>query len=720
MQKQILEGSGITQLGDGEMDTFKAASSSDPHEISSLLDELSPNSSASALLQKALVTHALLLRLGFTTAHATAALKESQDAADVDECVSWLVSALDAAELEAAEQRCEGKATLQDGEQGSSDYASQLDDSRPPHHDGFTFQRQHGSSTSGGSAQGSTPKSADGSGSQTPVELPQRTLNMAATFKARAAQLLEVLEDQDKTDTLEDPNDSYAKARLFVIQVDKSGGILDRATKGVPSNASTLLSESRRKMLALKTAARKVIDECQASPGWVPAAGEASFQRLKMEWEDEESKKPDEQLQDKQDKQDNSSEEADAAGVEPSAGSQLNANGKAVDDDKSDGEEDMFGGLLNEQANEVQDIATSNTVRLRELPPQVVKAQGSRTPRAHLADMLRRNHPSASARFEPVATGGRLFRSRLILRWMVHGRSVTDKYCMTSIATLSQGSADDLMAIAALLCVDTRSVYKTLGSGWREWWDELAEHRQDERDADNRRHFRGILEALRDHLLEENTMAQGSTQKQIGTSLKPKDNGNQNEPAHDTGGMDTDITVQKGNLSGKELWDKKESSPAYARMLPGRQNLPIAAYKEHVLGILAQNQVLVLSGETGCGKSTQVPAFILEESLKNGKACKIYVTEPRRISAISLAERVSQELGEPRGTVGKGDSLVGSSVRLESSIGRSTCLIYATTGIVLRMLEGSRLEGITVSHRCALSGCICLARIAEVCHFNST
>jgi ATP-dependent RNA helicase DHX29 len=93
------------------------------------------------------------------------------------------------------------------------------------------------------------------------------------------------------------------------------------------------------------------------------------------------------------------------------------------------------------------------------------------------------------------------------------------------------------------------------------------------------------------------------------------------------------------------------------------------------------------------GKSTQLPAFILEDQLSKGKHCKIFCTEPRRISAISLATRVSLELGDPPGSVGTAGSIVGYSVRLESNISRSTRLAFVTNGIALRMLEGGSGPG---------------------------
>lgn len=62
-------------------------------------------------------------------------------------------------------------------------------------------------------------------------------------------------------------------------------------------------------------------------------------------------------------------------------------------------------------------------------------------------------------------------------------------------------------------------------------------------------------------------------------------------------------------------------------------------------------QVVIISGQTGCGKTTQIPQFILESEIESvrGAACNIICTQPRRISAISVSERVAFERGENLG-----------------------------------------------------------------------
>jgi len=93
-------------------------------------------------------------------------------------------------------------------------------------------------------------------------------------------------------------------------------------------------------------------------------------------------------------------------------------------------------------------------------------------------------------------------------------------------------------------------------------------------------------------------------------------------------------------------------------------------------------QVLVISGETGCGKTTQLPQYILEEGISSlrGAHYNIVCTQPRRISAISVAARIASERGESLGET------VGYQIRLEALRSAQTRLLFCTTGVLLRKL----------------------------------
>lgn len=137
---------------------------------------------------------------------------------------------------------------------------------------------------------------------------------------------------------------------------------------------------------------------------------------------------------------------------------------------------------------------------------------------------------------------------------------------------------------------------------------------------------------------------------------------------------------------------KKQSSRRFRSMLEQRRNLPAWQERENILSLLDQCQVLVVSGMTGCGKTTQIPQFILDATLSGpaDKVVNILCTQPRRISAISVAERVAQERAEPLG------NSVGYQIRLESVRSSATRLLYCTTGVLLRRLEGdAELGGVT-------------------------
>ncbi|KAK9306610.1 hypothetical protein QLX08_002797 [Tetragonisca angustula] len=113
-------------------------------------------------------------------------------------------------------------------------------------------------------------------------------------------------------------------------------------------------------------------------------------------------------------------------------------------------------------------------------------------------------------------------------------------------------------------------------------------------------------------------------------------------------------------------------------------DLPIMNYKEKILNSLQNNQVLVIKGDTGCGKSTQVPQFILNAYIEQNKRheCNIIVSEPRKISAISLAERVAYERSEKIGNT------VGYHVRFYNKMPKNHgSILFCTTGMLLRKLE---------------------------------
>ncbi|GLJ45369.1 hypothetical protein SUGI_0955050 [Cryptomeria japonica] len=135
----------------------------------------------------------------------------------------------------------------------------------------------------------------------------------------------------------------------------------------------------------------------------------------------------------------------------------------------------------------------------------------------------------------------------------------------------------------------------------------------------------------------------------------------------------------------------KDSSSVKA-MQSFREKLPAYEKKDDFLQAVANNQVLVVSGETGCGKTTQLPQFILEDQIEslNGALCNIICTQPRRISAMSVAARVASERGENLGEI------VGYQIRLETRRSMQTRLLFCTTGVLLRrLIDEPDLKGVS-------------------------
>ncbi|XP_017788044.1 PREDICTED: ATP-dependent RNA helicase DHX36-like [Habropoda laboriosa] len=129
----------------------------------------------------------------------------------------------------------------------------------------------------------------------------------------------------------------------------------------------------------------------------------------------------------------------------------------------------------------------------------------------------------------------------------------------------------------------------------------------------------------------------------------------------------------------------KQSLQEYEKMMKFRIKLPSYEKRSEILELLEENQVVVISGETGCGKTTQVAQFILDDQIEqgNGSTTRIICTQPRRISAISVAERVAAERVEKLG------KSVGFEIRLEKVLPRNRgSILFCTTGMLLQFLQG--------------------------------
>ncbi|KAJ1351621.1 Pfam:DUF1605 [Parelaphostrongylus tenuis] len=111
-----------------------------------------------------------------------------------------------------------------------------------------------------------------------------------------------------------------------------------------------------------------------------------------------------------------------------------------------------------------------------------------------------------------------------------------------------------------------------------------------------------------------------------------------------------------------------------------QRELPIAERKREILQLLENNQVLIIAGDTGCGKSTQVPQYLLQNGY-TGIAC----TQPRRIACTSLARRVAYE------TLNAYGSEVAYQIRFETMKSKRTKMLFLTEGLLLRQMEKDSL-----------------------------
>ncbi|GAA5823603.1 hypothetical protein JCM11251_000694 [Rhodosporidiobolus azoricus] len=364
-------------------------------------------------------------------------------------------------------------------------------------------------------------------------------------------------------------------------------------------------------------------------------------------------------------------------------------------DSSANGDADggFFGNMLDEASNngdaEKEEEGTTIPIRNMALP----KHFSGKTPKISLEETVRKLDKYGTVVFS-VISRSRAVRASVTIRWSGSASSAEDAVAASTagrtqtfsmgedVACYDQQQAYNYVATVALFAVASSEggkglqVNKALPTVFRDLWDELAE---DKKRVDEEE-YRGKLKAWK-KIAEPRCQEPPSRDQRAVKGEKATFDGEHEILARKEVPPEVAERIQQ-DIMARQSW------PTYQEMLRQRANLPIAAYRSSIMNEIENSQCVVLCGETGCGKSTQVPSFILEHDMRLGRDVKIFCTEPRRISAISLAQRVSTELGEAPNACGTRNSLVGYSIRLDSAVSASTRIVYATTGIVLRMLEG--------------------------------
>ena len=137
-----------------------------------------------------------------------------------------------------------------------------------------------------------------------------------------------------------------------------------------------------------------------------------------------------------------------------------------------------------------------------------------------------------------------------------------------------------------------------------------------------------------------------------------------------------------GAAGGVNVWTGRPYSGRWEAIMEGRRGLPVWSFRDEFLGHLGAHQVVILVGETGSGKTTQIPQFVVEAAAPGegytagGKM--VACTQPRRVAAMSVAGRVADEMDVELGRE------VGYTIRFEDVTSEATVLKYLTDGMLLR------------------------------------
>ena len=187
-----------------------------------------------------------------------------------------------------------------------------------------------------------------------------------------------------------------------------------------------------------------------------------------------------------------------------------------------------------------------------------------------------------------------------------------------------------------------------------------------------------------------------STKKSVEkpASKNAEKTGNKNAVKNGAQKNNTDRGASRSNRRGggnkRNQQGGKQNRPAPRRYEPFipevityPEELPVSERRDDIMNAIRDNQVVIIAGETGSGKTTQIPKMCLELGL--GEKGLIGHTQPRRLAARSVAERIAEELGQKIGET------VGYQVRFTSEVGEHSAIKLMTDGILLAEIQNDKL-----------------------------
>ncbi|KAI9205267.1 uncharacterized protein BJ171DRAFT_441477 [Polychytrium aggregatum] len=361
-------------------------------------------------------------------------------------------------------------------------------------------------------------------------------------------------------------------------------------------------------------------------------------------------------------------------------------NDEAEDQDEEDG--GMLG-MFDEDTESAPPGPTTlpPTTKIRDM--SVAKWSGH-MPKDLLAQWLNKNARGAKASYHLSRDGvGYASTVRLSGHRLVEGKS----FEMADRAAQKDQASHFVSVIALYALSKPQQYWRQLPQPYADLWRELEAKENEVAQkhqhgiTQERGSFVGNLVKQRDVKLEEHKSSLQDTG--LGDELW-------HSPARGDMALPTFAKVDPQTLLAE--FSKRKSRRGYQKLLADRSKLPVYLKRKEILDVIRSHQVVIVSGETGSGKSTQIPQFILEDLIETkASGCyQVLCTQPRRISATSIASRVSEEIGDPAGGVGAKGAWVGYQIRLESKVSPTTRLTFCTTGVLLRRLESNpTLDGVT-------------------------